>query len=62
VPRAAALAGAAGVDEVAHAHRVAGRELGDAGADVRDDADDLMPAPKCQDSLMAYCAGARWKR
>jgi hypothetical protein len=46
VPRAAALAGAARVDEVAHAHRVAGLELGHAGADVRDDADDLVPAPE----------------
>uniref|UniRef100_A0A0A9DKK4 Uncharacterized protein n=1 Tax=Arundo donax TaxID=35708 RepID=A0A0A9DKK4_ARUDO len=36
---AAALAGAAGADEVAHAHRVAGLELGDAAAD----ADDLVP-------------------
>jgi hypothetical protein len=44
VPRAAALAGPAGVDEVAHAHRVPSLELGDAMADVRDDADDLVPA------------------
>ena len=35
VPRAAARAGAAGVDEVAHANRVPGLELGDAGAGVR---------------------------
>jgi hypothetical protein len=44
VPRAAALAGAAGVDEVARAHCVPGLELGDAMADVCDDAHNLMPA------------------
>ena len=44
VPLPAALAGAAGPDEVAHAHRVAGLEPRDAAADAGDHADDLVPA------------------
>ena len=44
VAPSAGVAGAAGIDEVAHAHRVAGLELGDPWADLRNDPDDLMPA------------------
>lgn len=43
VPFAAAVAGAARVEKVAHAHRLARLEVLHAGADVGHDADDLMP-------------------
>jgi hypothetical protein len=40
----AVVAGAAGVNEVADANRVADLELGDSAADVHDRADDLVSA------------------
>ena len=44
VPLPAAVAGAAGADEVAHADRVAGLEPRDAAAAAGHHADDLVPA------------------
>jgi hypothetical protein len=55
--RLAVVALAAGVDHAADAHAVADRELGDAGADLGDDAGDLVAGDHREDGLAPALLG-----